>query len=399
VFYRDISRDWCGKMKRTLNLPELLKKNSYFLFGPRGTGKSHLIREQLKNISYINLLKSETYLRLKSRPSELEAMISTDLVAIDEIQRIPELLNEVHHLIEERGIRFLLTGSSARKLRREGANLLAGRAIRAELFPLTWKELRDAEVFDLRRYLQIGGLPLAYLGEGDPWDYLFSYAETYLREEIQAEALVRNLANYTRFLEQATIRSSEIINYTSVASDAQLSPNTVRDYYQILEDTLLGYQLTPWTGSKKRKAIQTAKFYLFDCGVTNALNNITHVDEGTEQFGRMFEHFICNELKSWLSYQKKRMTLQYWRSTSKFEVDFILDGKVAIEVKAAKKVSDRDHKGLRALSEEAVDWQRMIVVSRDKIPMKYPSGIEHLYWEEFLRQLWADEIFPVITKT
>ena len=382
MLYRDISREWCGKMKRLLNLTELLKKNSYFLFGLRGTGKSHLIREQLKNISYIRLLKSETYLRLKSRPAELEAMISTDLVAIDEIQQIPEILNEVHHLIEARGIRFLLTGSSARKLRREGANLLAGRAIRAELFPLTWKELRDAEVFDLHRYLQIGGLPLAYLGEGDPWDYLFSYADTYLREEIQAEALVRNLANYIR-----------------VASDAQLSPNTVRDYYQILEDTLLGYQLTSWTGSKKRKAIQTAKFYLFDCGVTNALNHITHVDEGTEQFGRMFEHFICNELKSWLSYQKKRMTLQYCRSTSKFEVDFILDGKVAIEVKAAKKVSDRDHKGLRALSEEAVDWQRMIVVSRDKIPMKYPSGIEHLYWEDFLRQLWADEIFPVMAKT
>jgi predicted AAA+ superfamily ATPase len=362
------------------------------LFGPRGTGKSYLIRENLKNVNYINLLKSETFLRLKTHPSELSAMITESTVAIDEIQRIPELLNEVHHLIEERGIKFLLTGSSARQLKRGGANLLAGRALRADLFPMTWKELSDEGLFELNKYLTFGGLPAAWLDE-EPWEYLYAYVDTYLREEIQAEALVRNLGNYSRFLHQSAVRSSEILNYTNIGSDAQISPNTARDYFQILEDTLIGYFLEPWTQSSKRKSIQTAKFYLFDCGVTNAIRGTKHVDEGTELYGRMFEQFLCNELKSYISYTRKRASLNFWRSTTKFEVDFIVDGRIAIEVKASKRLSERDHKGLNAINEEPVKWERILLVSRDRQYLRFDSGIEHMYWEDFLRKLWSGEIF------
>ncbi len=378
-------------MKRVLKLANLLAKKSFFLFGPRGTGKSFLIRETLEEFTYVNLLKAETYLRLKANPSELANMINSKLVAIDEIQLIPELLNEVHYLIEEKGLRFLLTGSSARQLRKKGVNLLAGRALRAELCPLTWKELNDANVFDLLKYLEIGSLPEAYLGD-DAKEYLQAYTETYLKEEIQAEALVRNLSNYVRFLQQAALRSSEILNFTNIASDAQISPNTVRDYFQILQDTLLGFVVEPWTRSVKRKAIQTGKFYFFDCGVSNALRGITRIEESTDLYGRQFEHFICNELRAYLSYSRKRIPLQYWRSTSKFEVDFVLDEKVAIEVKASKRVTERDHKGLLAIAEEPVKWQRLILVSRDPQAMKFESRIEHLYWEDFLKELWDGKI-------
>ena len=377
--------------ERRVNLQNLLKKSSFYLFGPRATGKSFLIRHQLKNFNYINLLDGKTYLRLKANPSELNSMVTAEVIAIDEIQRIPELLNQVHLLIEEHGKTFLLTGSSARKLRRGGANLLAGRAYQAELYPLTWKEINQKETFDLHRYLLVGGLPRAYQ-EANPWDFLYAYIDTYLKEEIQAEALSRNLPNFTRFLQQAAMRSSDMLNYTKVANDAQISPNTTRDYYQILEDTLVGYTLPPWSKSTKRKAIQTAKFYLFDIGITNALRNVQSIAENTDYFGKAFEHMICNEIKSYLSYERKRLPLQYWRSKSQMEVDFVIGDNIAIEVKASHKVSERDHKGLKALKEEHENWKHLLVISQDTQRQKFETGIEHIYWEEFFDLLWKGKI-------
>lgn len=225
-------------------------------------GKSFLIRETLlnqENLTFIDLLSSKNYLRLSARPSELESMAQGKVVVIDEIQRIPELLNEVHRLIEEKQISFLLTGSSARSLKRGGANLLAGRAFRADMFAFTWQELQAEKIFDLSKYLLTGGLPMAYLGE-HPHEYLYNYVETYLKEEIQAESLVRNLANYHRFLEAAASANAEMVNFTKVANDAQLSPNTVRDYYGILEDTLIGYLIPAWTKSKKGKPCRRRNF-------------------------------------------------------------------------------------------------------------------------------------------
>ena len=375
-------------IERTLNLPTLLEKGSHFLLGPRGTGKSYLIRHTLKNICYINLLSSKTYLHLKTAPWELEPMISGNLVAIDEIQRIPELLNEVHRLIEERGVTFLLTGSSARKLRRQGVNLLAGRARNGWMHPLTWYELYARGSFDLDRYLRFGGLPTAYLGQDS--DYLYAYVDTYLKEEIQAEALVRNLANYGRFLDNASLVSGQVLNYTKLGNDAQLSPNTISDYYGILEDTLVGYRLPSWTKSTKRKAVQTAKFYIFDVGVLNALRGVESIEEKTDYFGMLFEHFIANELRAYLSYKRSRQPLHYWRTTSQFEVDLVMGDKLAIEVKASKNVSTRDHKGLRALAEEG-HWNHRLVVSRDPQAMVFDSGIKHLHWESFFQKLWAGE--------
>lgn len=297
----------------------------------------------------------------------------------------------MHRLIEDEGKRFLLTGSSARKLKRGKANLLAGRAFKAELFPLNWLELAKAKKFKLNPYLRFGGLPLAYLGQhGD--DYLYSYVDTYLKEEIQAEAVTRSLPNYTRFLQSAAFNNAQLLNYTKVANDAQLSPNTVRDYYQILEDTLIGFVVPAWTKSIKRKAIQTAKFYFFDLGVANTLCDIQYLDPGSDLFGRAFEQFIACELRAYLSYKGIRIPLQYWRSKSRFEVDFVVGDQTAIEVKASKRITPRDHKGLLALKEEK-KWKQLIIVSRDPVKARFKNGIQHLHWERFLTDLWEAKFF------
>lgn len=361
------------------------------MFGPRGTGKSYLIREQLgTRVQVIDLLDSATYLRLKTHPEELGPMLLGRKVVIDEVQRIPELLNEVHRLIESTKVHFLLTGSSARKLKRGGANLLAGRALQAWMQPLTWKELTDAKVFNLDKYLLLGGLPKAYLQEVG-LDYLFSYIDTYLTEEIQAEALVKNLGNFSRFIEQAAFANGQILNFTKLGNDAQVSPNTVRDYYQVLEDTLVGFQLDPWTKSKKRKAVQTAKFYWFDVGVVNAICNLRTLAPTGEWPGRAFEHFLAQEIRAYLRYSNKRLPLRFWRSKNHQEVDFVIGDEIAIEVKLSKHATVRDHKGLTALAEEQ-KWKHLLVVSQDLTPMKFPSGIRHLHWEVFLTKLWAGEL-------
>ena len=315
-------------IKRQVNLKQLLKQNSHFLLGPRAVGKSALIKQSffsVKNaqhqpvgplsgpVDYINLLDSRIYLRLKADPSLLEDITSQKYIVIDEVQRIPALLNEVHRLIEEAGKHFLLTGSSARKLKKRDVNLLAGRAFKSSLFPLTWRELSQAGKLNLNRYLLKGGLPLSYLGSHSE-EYLYNYVDTYLKEEIHAEALVRNLPNYTRFLQSMALNNAQQINYTKVANDAMLSPNTVRDYYQILEDTLIGFSIPPYKRTKKRKAIQASKFYLFDMGVANTLCETRSLPVHSDLFGRAFEQFIACELRAFLSYNKIRQPLSYWRS-------------------------------------------------------------------------------------
>ncbi|MFC1824399.1 ATP-binding protein [Thermodesulfobacteriota bacterium] len=377
------------EIKRLLQLAPLLAMKSFFLFGPRATGKTTLIRQQLaETATMIDLLDSRHFLRLSSAPHELESLIAAapaDIIVIDEIQRVPELLNEIHRLIETQNITFLLTGSSARKLRRGKANLLAGRVWDARMFPLIYRELED---FDLNRYLRFGGLPAVYLSEY-PEEALDAYVNTYLKEEILAEGLIRRLPPFSRFLKTIALSNGEMINFTKLANDCQVPPSTVTEYVGLLEDTMVGFLLPAWIESKKRKAIKTGKFYFFDPGITHMLAGTESLDPNSNLYGKSFEQFICMELRAYLSYRRKRHQLTYWRSKNGHEVDFLLGTKTAIEVKATKKISRNDFKGLKYLQEEGV-FKNHILVSRDQVS-SLTDNILTLPWQKFLSDLWRDK--------
>lgn len=380
---------------RHLNLATLLRKKSFFLLGPRATGKSFLVEQQLAESAIIlSLLRSDLYLRLSTAPWDLEAIIAAEqlkqpreYVVIDEIQKVPNLLDEVHRLIEGKKMRFLLTGSSARKLKHGHANLLAGRAWTANLYPLSLSEI---PTFNLERYLRFGGLPAVYASD-DPQEELNAYTHTYLYEEIQAEGLVRKLPQFSRFLTVAALANGQMLNFAKIASDTSIPASTIREYYSILEDTLIGFMLTPWTKSKNRKAISTAKFYLFDTGVTHTLAQTNILERNSDLYGKSFEHWVGLELRSYLSYQRCTDTLSYWRSTHQHEVDFIIGDHTAIEVKASKKITSYDLKGLHALQEENV-FKQFYVVSQDPIETKQ-QNITCLHWKTFMALLWAGKIF------
>lgn len=379
------------EFQRILDLGKLLTQKSFFLFGPRATGKTYLIQHQLADNAYtINLLKSELFIRLTDNPSDLESLIrelpKTTIVVIDEVQKIPMLLDEVHRLIEEDKRRFLLTGSSARKLKRGHANMLAGRAWTANLFPLCWKEIPE---FNLDRYLHFGGLPTVWQSE-HPEEELDAYVQNYLKEEILMEGLIRKLPPFARFLRTAALCNSQMINFTQVASDAHVPPATVREYYAILEDTLIGHLLESWTGSKNRKAIQMAKFYFFDTGVTHAIAGTKFLDRNSNLYGASFEQFIGMELRAYLSYRRIKEPLCYWRSTHGHEVDYLIGEKVAIEVKSTSRTNSHHEKGLRALKEEDV-FEKFYLVTHDRVESS-ENGITRLHWQTFLERLWGDQL-------
>lgn len=369
---------------RKLNLLKVLKNKSYFLFGPRQTGKTFLINNTLKGYRYYNLLKTDVYLKLNQAPHRLREEITQDdqIVIIDEIQKLPILLDEIQHLIENRGIHFLLTGSSARKLRRKGINLLGGRARTRRLFPFIYKELNHE--FDLLKALNIGLVPNIYFSD-EPYEDLEAYVGTYLKEEIAAEAIVRNVPAFSRFLSIAGLCNGQLINYSNISSDAAVPRATVQEYFQILRDTLLGDDLPAWKKSIKRKPIMTSKFYLFDIGVARFLQNRRGLKARSPEFGEAFEAYIFHELKSYCEYSGGA-DLCYWRSTSGFEVDFILNNTTAIEVKSKSNVSGKDLKALRMLQEEK-ELKNYIVVSMEETTRKV-DNIFILPWKEFLERLW-----------
>ncbi len=377
-------------IKRGLDLPELLKRKSHFLFGPRGTGKTSLVHKSFgAEIPFIDLLSDDVYSRLLRRPSLLEELLpkGTSFAIVDEIQKIPTLLDEVQRLIETKRIKFLLTGSSARKLKRGGANLLGGRAWESNIFPFTSFEL--GESFDLLRYLNTGGLPPIYLSDY-PEDELRNYIKLYLKEEIQAESLVKRLDHFARFLDTAALANSEELNFENIANDAGVPARTVASYFEILEDTLVGFQVLPFARTKKRKAIKRSKFYFFDVGVAGALAKRGQIQEASESYGKAFEHFIAQELRAYLSYNVLDLDLCYWRSTTQLEVDFIVGNQLAIEVKSSHNISKRHLAGLKALEEEGL-VKKFIVVSNDPIP-RVMEGVELFHWREFLGRLWSNEI-------
>lgn len=373
---------------RIHQVSEIIKTKSCFLLGPRQTGKSTLLLSQLEGAPTWNLLDVGLLLRVSSDPTlirrQLRAMKPKPAVAvIDEIQKLPILLNEVHLMIEEDHIKFVLTGSSARALKRQGVNLLAGRARMTHLHPFVSLELGDD--FDLLKAMNRGLIPSIYLSD-DYEQNLADYAGTFLKEEIMAEGLTRNLPAFSRFLEVSALCNGNMINFTNLASDAQVKRTTVVDWFDVLKDTLIAHELPAWMLSVKRKAIQTSKYYLFDLGVARHLARAPEVTERSKAFGDAFEHFLFLELKAAQSYSKIR-ELNYWRSASGFEVDFVIDNSIAIEAKGKRNLDGDDFKGLKAIGDEKRIKRRILVCMQEQREER--NGIEVMPWKDFLKELWS----------
>ena len=364
-------------------------RKSAFLWGPRRTGKTHWIKKSFPGKLLIDLLKTDEFAEYAARPALLRERYGDhdDLIIIDEIQMVPDLLNEIHWLIENRGMSFLMTGSSARKVRRKHANLLAGRARRFTMTPLTFLE---TEGFSLERVMVSGLLPPHFLSD-DPVEDLRSYVADYLKEEIAAEAAVQSIPAFSDFLRVAALTSGELLNYTNVAREAGVSPKVVRGYFQILEDTFLGFRVSPWKKSRIRRLIETEKFFFFDVGVSNYLARRAP-REGTPEFGKSFEHYLLMELKSYQAYVRPEMEIRYWRTSGGQEVDYILDDmEVAIEAKGNRRVHEGDLKGLNALLDEHKP-RRAVLVSLEAERRKITPAIEVLPWKRFIEELWSGRL-------
>lgn len=369
-----------------------------FLFGARQTGKTTLLLQQFPNAEYIDLLDSVTLRKFSNYPETLFEMYkdsdSNTVVIIDEIQQVPLLLNEVHRLIHKRGIRFILCGSSARKLRRKGYNTLGGRALPCYLYPLVSAEIPD---FDIDTALTKGMLPAFYTAK-NAYRLLASYLDVYLRQEIKEEALVRNLSNFQRFLDAAALTDGEIVNYNNIATDCGVSANSVKEYFSILEDTLVGYMIPAFTKRVKRRIVLSPKFYFFDIGVTNYLLHRKEVVRGTTEYGHAFEHFVMQELIAYIGYTHNDNRLSYWRTKDGVEVDAVIGNdllggaKLAIEIKSTEDVQNKHLKGLRTFADEHPDCRR-IVVALDRFTRRTDDNIEIMYVYDFLRQLWSGKLF------
>ncbi len=368
---------------RLLDLEASLRRKSCFLFGPRQTGKSTLVRHTLPGARIYNLLDADVYSLLGRRPSILreEAEDGDRIVVIDEIQKLPSLLDEVHLMIEERGTRFLLTGSSARKLRRGGVNLLGGRARELRMHPLVYREMPK---LDLLAALNQGLLPSIHFSD-EPDKDLASYVGTYLREEVAAEAAARNIPAFGRFMEVAALCNATMINFAKISNDAQVARTTVQEYFKVLTDTMIAHFVPAWRRTVSRKPIGTSKFYLFDTGVARSLRNEGRIRERSPSFGPAFETYVFHELKSYADLRLDG-TVSYWRSRSGFEVDFVLGYLTAIEVKGTDAIGERDLSGLRALREEGL-LRHYVLVSLVERPRTI-DGIRVLPWRTFLDELW-----------
>lgn len=366
-------------------------EDSLFLFGARQTGKSTILRQQFPNAIYIDLLDTTLKGRFQRRPGLLYEMLADKdagtLVIIDEIPEVPELLNEVHRLISERQLVFILCGSSARKLKRKGYNTLGGRAYPVYLFPFVSAEIPE---FNLQQAINYGMLPPHYLAK-NPERRLSAYIDVYLKEEIKEESLVRNLKAFQRFLEVAALTDGEIVNFQNIAQDCGVSANTVASYFDILEDTLIGFRLPAYAKTMKRRLVQAPRFYYFDVGVTNHLLHRKNLVRGTVEYGHAFEHLVVQELRAYLSYAQSSEGLTYWRTYSGLEVDAVIgEARVAIEIKSVEEVLPRHLKGLKAFNADYPDC-RSVVVSLDPIERRM-GDVECIPVLRFFSMLWRGEI-------
>ena len=376
--------------QRLLNFEDE-NNDSLFLWGARQTGKTTLLQMAFPKCRYYDLLRASDFERFFRHPNllseDLETFGSKDTVVIDEIQKVPQLLDEVHSLIQRKGIRFILSGSSPRKLKRYGANLLGGRAGKVQLYPLVSAEIPD---FDIVRAVNNGMIPRHYM-VANPWERFRAYIGVYLNEEIREEALSRNLQLFSRFMEVAAQSDGEILVYKNIAQDCGIDYRTVKSYFEILEDTLLGYLLPAFTLSKKRKAVASPKFYYYDVGIANYLMGRKSMQLGSDDFGHAFEHLIVQELMAWIGYHRSDEKLSYWRTSNGYEVDVVVgEARVAIEIKSCREVMSRHLKGLKAFSEEFPRC-KLIVVSFDCY-RRVSSNVEIIPVQEFLSDLWAGKI-------
>lgn len=376
---------------RKINLQDA-ENESIFLWGARQTGKSTLLQLLFPNTRYIDLLKSDEFERYNRRASllreELSLLQENELIIIDEIQKIPELLDEVQWLMTNKNHRFILSGSSARKLRRSGVNLLGGRAIRKHLYPFVSAEIPD---FDLIKACNNGMMPRHYLVD-DAGKRIHAYVGDYLQQEIKAEALTRNLKTFSRFMEIAALSNGEVVNYNNIASECGVSAPTVKEYFSILEETLIGYTIPAFTKNVKRRVIQSPKFYYFDVGIVNFLLRRRSLLPGSAEFGHAFEHLIMQELIAYIGYSESQHSLSYWRTTSGYEVDAVIgNANVAIEIKSTEEVHSHHTQGLKAFSEEFPN-SRLIIVSMDKYPRRM-NEIDVIPAQHFLKMLWNGELF------
>ena len=328
---------------------------SFFLFGPRGTGKTTWVKQVFPNAVYLDLLESRLFNDLLADPQRLENFIPDnfkDWIIIDEVQKIPELLNEVHRLIEKNKYKFILTGSSARKLRRKGPHLLAGRALNYSMHPLTAAEL--GKDFNLNHSLMLGNLPSVYV-ESNPGDYLESYIKTYLQEEIQQEGLTRNLGVFSRFLEAASFSQGSVLNISQVSRECAVERKTVENYFTILEDLLLAYRIPVFTKRAKRRLVLHPKFYFFDVGVYRTLRPMGPLDTPEEAGGISFESLFFQELVAMNDYLGLGYKIYYWKTSNNMEVDFVLYGDRGLkifEVKRKGKIPGSDLRGLKAFLDD-----------------------------------------------
>jgi predicted AAA+ superfamily ATPase len=374
---------------------ELPKGQSAFLWGPRKTGKTTYLRAQYPNSLIYDLLQTDLFLELAKRPYLLrEQLLAADPeqlrnpVIIDEVQKIPQLLDEVHWLIENKGIRFILCGSSARKLKRGKANLLGGRAWRYEMHPLVSLEVDD---LNLLRALNRGLLPLHYLQE-EYSKSLQAYVRDYLKEEVFDEGLTRNIPAFSRFFDAVGYSHGELTNYSNIARDCGVDAKTVKEYYQILVDTLLGMMIEPYKRRQERQVITKAgKFYLFDVGVAGAITRRHIAHERGEEFGKALEHFLLMEILAHRSYRDLGYDVNFWRLKSGLEVDFILgQGEVALEVKGGNRIDNADLRPLKAFIQEYRP-KKAFVVCNEVLPRLHEE-IHILPWRHFLKMLWNGEV-------
>ena len=376
---------------------QLPPHHSFFLFGPRQTGKSTLIQNRFpdKGLWQIDLLNTDLFFKYSKQPSvfRLEALEKihregVQRIFIDEIQRIPLLLNEVHFLIEKEKCQFILTGSSARSLKRKAANLLAGRAVERYLHPFIYQEIK--EDFKLEEALLFGTLPPVFQkSRNEKIDILSAYAHTYLQEEIQSEGLVRNLGGFSRFLDLAASQSGEILSFSAISRECHLPIRTVQAYYEILEDTLIGFRLEPWRKSLRKRLTGHPKFYLFDTGVTNAINRRLTAPPDPASKGRLFEQFIILETRRMAQYYQSEANLFYWRTNHGAEVDLLIEkhGKIlgAFEIKGSSQIAGAHLSGIRAFREEHPKVACHVISTAEHAFDL--DGVKIMPWASYLRSL------------